>query len=128
MRSRALNWVAIGVLSAFATVAGLFALTSPALAYSAAQAEAQTEPSNDPYSFPNIELCCKPHFPRPPSFCERFPDSPRCICRRRHHGHGHGDDGAYDGGHHGHGDDGGDRECRDGGGGHGSDGRDAVDV
>jgi hypothetical protein len=128
MRSRALNWVAVGVLSALATVAGPFALTSPALAYSAAQAEAQTEPYNDPYSFPNIELCCKPHPPHPSSYCDRFPDSPRCICRRRHHGHGHGDDdGDRDGGHHGHHDDDGDHECRDGGW-HGSGGGDSVDV
>ncbi len=131
MRSRALNWFAMGLLSAAATITGLFALTSPASAYSAAQAEAQTEPANDPYSFPNIELCCKPHPPRPPSYCDRFPESPRCICRRRHHGHGHGDDGdrdgGYDGGHHGHHDDDGDRECRDEGG-HGSHGHDSVDV
>ena len=136
MSSRALNWVAIALLSAVATVAGLLALTSSASAYSAAQAEAQTEPSNDPYSFPNIELCCKPHVPRPPSYCQRFPDSPRCLCRRRHHGHvhRHGDDddrdAAYDGGHHGDhdGDHDGDRDCRDGGGWDGSNSYDSLDV
>ena len=32
----------------------------PAQAYSGSQAEAQMDPSNDPYSFPNIQLCCKP--------------------------------------------------------------------
>ncbi len=49
-------------LSAVALVAaaGLFwaASVKPAAAYSGAQAEAQSDPS-DPYSFPNIELCCK---------------------------------------------------------------------
>lgn len=43
---------AIGAM--IATVAG-----SPAFAYSGAQAEAQTDPSPDPYSFPNIKLCCQ---------------------------------------------------------------------
>ena len=138
MISRALSWVAIGLLSAIALVAGLSATTSSALAYSAAQAEAQTEPSNDPYNFPGIELCCKAHRPHGPSYCERFPDSPRCICRRRsgHHGHGHGHDGdrdgaydgdrdgAYDGGHHQ-----GDDQCRDGGGWSGGrGGADSIDV
>ncbi len=33
--------------------------TAPAAAYSGAQAEAQSDP-RDPYSFPNIQLCCKP--------------------------------------------------------------------
>lgn len=38
----------------FATVS-----TTPAFAYSGAQAEAQTDPVADPYSFPNIKLCCQ---------------------------------------------------------------------
>jgi hypothetical protein len=46
-------------------------VSKPALAYSGAQAEAQSDPS-DPYSFPNIELCCKKKhhrkhgYPKPP--------------------------------------------------------------
>ena len=81
MRSR--NWIAMLVLAVGTATAGMFALASSAAAYSAAQAEAQTDPSNDPYNFPNIELCCKPHHQRPASYCDRHPDSDRCICRRR---------------------------------------------
>jgi hypothetical protein len=77
----------------------LLALPQRALSYSAAQAEAQTDPSNDPYDFPGIQVCCHPSRPRGPAYCERFPDDPRCEDgrwgrggRRHGHGHGHGDD------------------------------------
>lgn len=43
---------ASGIL--FAGLAG-----APAYAYSGAQAEAQSDPSSDPYNFPSIQLCCK---------------------------------------------------------------------
>ena len=130
MTSRALSWSLVGALIALCFGAALFALPQPATAYSAAQAEAQTDPGNDPYNFPSIELCCHPHVPHWPSYCERFPDAPRCSCRRRHHHHHHDDgDDAYDGDHHGdRGDDEGDRSCEGGEGWHGSHHGDEVDV
>lgn len=50
-------WVAAFIAAAGALFAT--ATATPALAYSGAQAEAQTDPNADPYSFPNIQLCCK---------------------------------------------------------------------
>jgi hypothetical protein len=48
--------VAALVASGLSLAAGGFA---PALAYSGAQAEAQSDPVSDPYGFPNIKLCCE---------------------------------------------------------------------
>jgi hypothetical protein len=48
--------------AAAAFIAGglaLAATATPALAYSGAQAEAQSDPVADPYSFPSIKLCCE---------------------------------------------------------------------
>ena len=47
--------------AAFAASGLLFAsgLSSPTQAYSGSQAEAQSDPRSDPYSFPSISLCCK---------------------------------------------------------------------
>jgi hypothetical protein len=51
--------------------------TRQASAYSAAQAEAQS----DPYDFPNVELCCKKR-PQHVPYCVRHPGAPQCVCRR----------------------------------------------
>ncbi|MBI1211862.1 MAG: hypothetical protein GC190_10400 [Alphaproteobacteria bacterium] len=77
----------MAAIAAVAAVATISLSIRTAFAHGASEAEALTEPSTDPYDFPNIELCCQPHHPRGPSFCQRFPDEPRCHRdRRRHHG------------------------------------------
>ena len=54
---------AAGFWAATAVVASGLVLAAgahfPALAYSGAQAEAQSDPVSDPYGFPNIKLCCE---------------------------------------------------------------------
>ncbi len=53
--------VVVGALTAMAALGGFFLLGAsvlPASAYSGSQAEAQMDRS-DPYSFPNIDFCCK---------------------------------------------------------------------
>jgi len=96
--SRVWSWSLAVALGGLALTLTLLALPQRAMSYSAAQAEAQTDPSNDPYDFPGIQVCC--HAPRPhgPGYCERFPDDPRCEGDGRHghhgkgRGHGRGDD------------------------------------
>ena len=94
---RVWSWSLAVALGALALTATLLVLPQRAMSYSASQAEAQTDPSNDPYDFPGIQVCCHPPRPRGPAYCERSPDDPRCEGRRgrgrgRGHGHGHGDD------------------------------------
>lgn len=48
----------------------------PAQAYSAAQGEAMT----DPYSYPDVDLCCKPK-PKSVPYCVRHPEAKRCYCK-----------------------------------------------
>ncbi|MDZ4741551.1 MAG: right-handed parallel beta-helix repeat-containing protein [Alphaproteobacteria bacterium] len=55
--------VVVGAVTAMAALGGYFLLGAgvpPASAYSGSQAEAQMDRS-DPYSFPNIDFCCKEH-------------------------------------------------------------------
>ena len=61
MTSRVWSWSLAVAFGALALTVGLLALPQRALSYSASQAEAQTDPSPDPYSFPGIEICCRPH-------------------------------------------------------------------
>jgi len=99
MTSRFWSWSLAASFGAAALAFGVIAMPERALSYSASQAEAQTDPSTDPYDFPGIEVCCRPHHPRGPGYCERNPDDPRCDDegrggrrhRRGHGGHGGGD-------------------------------------
>lgn len=71
------RWLMLASLGVLVSVVSVFAVVSPAGAYSASQTEAQS----DPYAFPNVDLCCRPKPPRVPH-CVRHPDAPSCICRR----------------------------------------------
>jgi hypothetical protein len=86
MTSRAWSWSLVAALSASAAAVTLFALPQPAMSYSASQAEAQTDPGNDPYDFPGIQVCCKPHHAR---------HGKRRHGKGRGHGRDHGDESVF---------------------------------
>ena len=86
MTSRVWSWSLAAALGATALATGFLALPQRALSYSASQAEAQTDP--DPYSFPGIEICCRPHHPGK--------GWGRKGKGRRHGGRGRGDDDGDD--------------------------------
>ena len=69
-----MQWLVLAICSVILSAAAYSVVESgSAMAYSAAQGEAMT----DPYTYPNVDLCCKPKVPRVP-YCRSHPDSPRC--------------------------------------------------
>ncbi len=75
-----IRWLYLAALGVLVSLVSVFAVVEPAAAYGAAQTEAQS----DPYAFPNVDLCCKPKPPAVP-YCSRYPNAPRCVCRRDPH-------------------------------------------
>lgn len=77
-RRAASGWSVFAALALLAGAALLAPGTAEARGYTGAQAEAQGDTSQDPYTFPNIRLCCekKPHHKRGGSHWHHGPGTP----------------------------------------------------
>lgn len=62
------RWATYAAVAALCVVAAA-GFADQASAYSASQAEAQSDPTTDPYTFPNIKLCCGIKAPVPQHPC-----------------------------------------------------------